>query len=93
MADEPNKFFSLLSSQIQFLHLFGVDIPVPKDDTTTENPTKQSLIKTEPVFFDDHHHHEEDLLEDKQKMPVTVIHPCLRLGLVKICPTQSSDFV
>jgi len=55
MEDElGNKSICLLGVHIQFLRLFGVHIPIPKDDTTTDNnPKKRSLIKTEPIFLDD----------------------------------------
>jgi len=55
MADElGNKCICLLGVHIQFLRIFGVHIPIPKDDTTTDkNPTKRSLMRTEPIFFDD----------------------------------------
>ncbi|KAJ8420574.1 hypothetical protein Cgig2_019032 [Carnegiea gigantea] len=67
MADERNEFFGLLGSQIHCLRLFGVDIAIPKNDTTNENPKKRSIIKTEPLFFDDDHHHEYESMLKMQK--------------------------
>jgi len=64
MADDLGNKSSicLLGVHIQFLRLFAVHFPIPKDDTTTDkNPKKRSLFKTEPIFFDDNHHDESML--------------------------------
>ena len=36
-------------------------------DTTNENPKKQSLIKTEPMFFDDDHRHKYQSMLKRHK--------------------------
>ncbi|KAJ8450666.1 hypothetical protein Cgig2_021138 [Carnegiea gigantea] len=68
MGDEQgNKSIHLFGAHVQFLLLFGVHIPIPKDDAT--NKLDPKIIKTEPIFFDDiddHHHHAESVLKKEK---------------------------
>ncbi|KAJ8444664.1 hypothetical protein Cgig2_023727 [Carnegiea gigantea] len=68
MADEQgNKSICLLGTHVHFLRLFGVHIPIPKVDTTSKDPKKRSLIKTEPIFFDDDDDHHDESMLNKEK--------------------------
>ncbi|KAJ8444662.1 hypothetical protein Cgig2_023725 [Carnegiea gigantea] len=61
---EETSFLAFLVPRSTFF-IFSVLIliPIPKDNTTNQNPKKQSLIKTEPVFFDDDEEHDESVLK------------------------------